>query len=118
MPTLLAVSSAAKTYNGVPALLDASLDLQSGEVHALMGENGAGKSTLIKMLAGVLAADRYRSDERRADQHRQRTGRVRSRAAVHPPGIERRAAAFRRREYLSGPPLSATGRAVRRLAQP
>jgi ABC-type sugar transport system ATPase subunit len=55
--TLLTVSHLAKSYAGVPALKAASLDLEAGEVLAIMGENGAGKSTLIKCLAGATQPD-------------------------------------------------------------
>ncbi|MBV9289431.1 MAG: sugar ABC transporter ATP-binding protein, partial [Hyphomicrobiales bacterium] len=56
--SLLSVAGLAKAYGSATALSDASLMLKAGEVHALMGENGAGKSTLIKILAGVVQADR------------------------------------------------------------
>ena len=38
---------------GVVAVEDFSLDLQAGEIVALVGDNGAGKSTLVKMISGV-----------------------------------------------------------------
>jgi ribose transport system ATP-binding protein len=46
-----------KSFPGVQALRDVSLDLRAGEVLALLGENGAGKSTLIKTLGGAHPPD-------------------------------------------------------------
>ncbi len=47
-----------KSFGGVQALVDVDLEVQSGQVHALVGENGAGKSTLMKVIAGALTPDR------------------------------------------------------------
>ena len=46
-----------KSFPGVLALRNGTLDLRAGEIHGLVGANGAGKSTLIKVLTGVLRAD-------------------------------------------------------------
>jgi ABC-type sugar transport system ATPase subunit len=45
------IRSVSKRYPGVQALEDVSIDIRSGEVHAVAGENGAGKSTLMKLLS-------------------------------------------------------------------
>jgi general nucleoside transport system ATP-binding protein len=47
-----------KHFGAVHAVEAASLEVQAGRVHAVVGENGAGKSTLLKMAAGILAPDR------------------------------------------------------------
>ena len=46
-----------KSFPGVKALDDVSVDVRPGSVHALMGENGAGKSTLMKCLFGIYEPD-------------------------------------------------------------
>lgn len=47
----------AKSYGETQAVNGVSINLESGTVHALVGENGAGKSTTLRMLAGVERPD-------------------------------------------------------------
>ena len=51
-PTL-ALRSVSKTFGMTAALIDMTLELYPGEVHAIVGENGAGKSTMIKIMTGI-----------------------------------------------------------------
>src|SRR5690625_4889268 len=55
---LLEMKGVSKGFPGVQALSNVQLDLNYGEVLALVGENGAGKSTLMKILTGI-----YKEDE-------------------------------------------------------
>ena len=57
MTLSLSARHVAKHYGAVVALADANLDIQSGEVLALIGANGSGKSTLSKIINGVVVLD-------------------------------------------------------------
>ncbi len=54
---ILEMRGISKSFPGVKALDDVSLEVRPGTVHALMGENGAGKSTLMKCLFGMYKPD-------------------------------------------------------------
>ncbi|CAM3316760.1 sugar ABC transporter ATP-binding protein [Brevibacillus invocatus] len=54
---LLEMKNISKSFPGVKVLDNVQLNLNSGELVALMGENGAGKSTLMKILGGIYERD-------------------------------------------------------------
>jgi len=56
-PPLLGARGITKSFGGVHAVQDVSIDFPAGTVTALVGDNGAGKTTLIKILSGVLQPD-------------------------------------------------------------
>jgi len=54
---VLSLEKVTKTFPGVRALSEVSIDLYPGKVTALVGENGAGKSTVVKTLTGIYQPD-------------------------------------------------------------
>src|SRR5215472_14489333 len=58
--SLYRMEGVSKRYGGVRALEKAHLTVETGQIHAILGENGAGKSTLIKIMSGVVSPDEGR----------------------------------------------------------
>ncbi|RUS59530.1 ABC transporter ATP-binding protein [Pseudorhodobacter sp. E13] len=58
MTSTLTISHLTKTFDGLAALSDVSLHVAAGERVALLGHNGAGKSTMMKIILGLIAADK------------------------------------------------------------
>lgn len=54
---LLSMRDINKSFPGVQALDNVTMEVYPGEIHALVGENGAGKSTLMRALSGVSKMD-------------------------------------------------------------
>ena len=59
---LLEMKNITKTFPGVRALDNVNLQVEKGEIHALVGENGAGKSTLMNVLSGIYPYGSYEGD--------------------------------------------------------
>lgn len=57
LEALIQAKNISKSFSGIPALRNISIDFYPGRVHVLLGENGAGKSTLIKIMSGVYQKD-------------------------------------------------------------
>ena len=61
-PFAVRLTNINKSFGQVQANRDASLEVATGEIHALVGENGAGKSTLMRVLSGMYAPDAGRME--------------------------------------------------------
>jgi len=59
---LLEMKNITKLFPGVKALDNVNLQVEEGEIHALVGENGAGKSTLMNVLSGIYPYGSYEGD--------------------------------------------------------
>jgi branched-chain amino acid transport system permease protein len=56
-PVLLQVTGLSKSFRGLKALFDVSLEVREGEILGLLGPNGSGKSTFINVVSGHFASD-------------------------------------------------------------
>lgn len=53
MSSVISLSKITKVFGDFTALNSVSVDLQPGQIHALLGANGSGKSTIVKILTGA-----------------------------------------------------------------
>ncbi|MEG2288030.1 MAG: ATP-binding cassette domain-containing protein, partial [Ruthenibacterium sp.] len=54
---LLEVKNIYKSFGGVKAIQDFSLEANAGEIHGIIGPNGAGKTTIFNVISGVYPAE-------------------------------------------------------------
>ena len=85
MAELARLAAITKNFGGVRALRGVNFEVQTGEVHALVGENGAGKSTLMRVLGGEMApsSGEIRIDGARVDFRGPREARAHGIAIIH-----------------------------------
>jgi branched-chain amino acid transport system ATP-binding protein len=55
--SLLTVTNVTKSFGGVAAVKNISLDVEAGEILGIMGPNGSGKTTLFNLVSGALTPD-------------------------------------------------------------
>ncbi len=54
---MIQIQNMTKTFDGICAVNNVSLEIPEGIMFGLLGTNGAGKTTLLRMLAGILESD-------------------------------------------------------------
>src|SRR5437879_7129262 len=57
MPSYLSIEALTVSYGGPPVLDRVSLDVEGGEMVALLGSSGCGKTTLLRAIAGFVIPD-------------------------------------------------------------
>ncbi len=55
--TILKVEHILKSFGGVKAIQDFSMEAEKGEIHGIIGPNGAGKTTIFNVISGIYPAD-------------------------------------------------------------
>src|SRR5215468_4233302 len=84
-PPLLRVSGIDVAYGEVHVLWNVSLDVNAGEVVAIVGANGAGKSTLLSTISGLLSPNRGTIEFNGARIDHARTHRIVDLGIAHVP---------------------------------